>query len=176
MGKVYCKVDARQSSIEIGDLLTTSSTKGYAMKAEDPMKAFGAVIGKALGSIKQGLGMIPVLVALTIRNVKISVRESISKVIESPWRFVKLRSLAIFFRLRQSPLSLKDIISKCDEPGIAHRTAFLEIDMMQGTAFPPDQLLFEDRLHTLQDIYLQAGIILDVRLDENNIPDLVRSR
>ena len=64
MGKVYCKVDARQSSIEIGDLLTTSSTKGYAMKAEDPMKAFGAVIGKALGSIKQGMGMIPVLVAL----------------------------------------------------------------------------------------------------------------
>jgi hypothetical protein len=64
MGKVYCKVDARHSSIEIGDLLTTSSTKGYAMKAEDPMKAFGALIGKALGSIKEGLGMIPVLVAL----------------------------------------------------------------------------------------------------------------
>ena len=34
------------------------------MKAEDPTKAFGAVIGKALGSIKEGLGMIPVLVAL----------------------------------------------------------------------------------------------------------------
>ncbi len=64
VGKVYCKVDARYSSIEIGDLLTTSSTKGYAMKAADPMKAFGAVIGKALGSIKEGLGMIPVLVAL----------------------------------------------------------------------------------------------------------------
>ena len=41
MGKVYCNVDARHSSIKIGDLLTTSSTKGYAMKAEDPMKAFG---------------------------------------------------------------------------------------------------------------------------------------
>jgi hypothetical protein len=64
MGKVYCKVDARHSSIEIGDLLTTSSTKGYAMKAEDPMKAFGAVIGKALGSIKGEMGIIPVLVAL----------------------------------------------------------------------------------------------------------------
>ena len=64
MGKVYCKVDARHSSIEIGDLLTTSSTKGYAMKAEDPLKAFGAVIGKALGSIKEGFGTIPVLVAL----------------------------------------------------------------------------------------------------------------
>jgi hypothetical protein len=64
VGKVYCKVDARHSSIEIGDLLTTSSTKGYAMKADDPLKAFGAVIGKALGSIKDGLGMIPVLIAL----------------------------------------------------------------------------------------------------------------
>lgn len=64
MGNVYCKVDARHSSIEIGDLLTTSSTKGYAMKVEGPMKAFGSVIGKALDSIKDGLGMIPVLVAL----------------------------------------------------------------------------------------------------------------
>jgi len=64
MGKVFCKVDARQSPIEVGDLLTTSSTRGFAMKAEDPMKAFGAVIGKALGSVKNGLGMIPVLVNL----------------------------------------------------------------------------------------------------------------
>jgi hypothetical protein len=64
MGKVYCKVDASHSSIEIGDLLTTSSTKGRAMKAEDPMKAFGSVIGKALASIKHGIGTIPVLVAL----------------------------------------------------------------------------------------------------------------
>jgi hypothetical protein len=64
MGKTYCKVDANHSPIEIGDLLTTSSTKGYAMKADDPAKSFGAVIGKALGSIKQGLGTIPVLVTL----------------------------------------------------------------------------------------------------------------
>ena len=47
MGKAFCKVDARHSSIEIGDLLTTSSTKGYAMKADDVTKAFGTVIGKA---------------------------------------------------------------------------------------------------------------------------------
>ena len=64
VGKVYCKVDARPSPIETGDLLTTSSTKGYAMKAEDPIRAFGAVIGKALGSINDGMGMIPVLVTL----------------------------------------------------------------------------------------------------------------
>jgi hypothetical protein len=48
MGKVYCKVDASLSSIEVGDLLTTSSTEGHAMKAADAAKAFGTVIGKAL--------------------------------------------------------------------------------------------------------------------------------
>ena len=64
MGKVYCKVDATYSSIEIGDLLTTSSTIGHAMKADDPLKAFGTVIGKALQPLKEGKGMIPVLVAL----------------------------------------------------------------------------------------------------------------
>jgi hypothetical protein len=46
IGRVYCKVDANHSSIEIGDLLTTSHTRGQAMKAEDPHKAFGAVLGK----------------------------------------------------------------------------------------------------------------------------------
>jgi hypothetical protein len=50
------QVDARHSSIEIGDLLATSSKKCYAMKPEDPTKAFVAVIGKALCSIKEGLG------------------------------------------------------------------------------------------------------------------------
>jgi hypothetical protein len=64
MGKVYCKVDARNSSIESGDLLTTSSTLGHAMKAVDPLKAFGAIIGKALRPLNDGQGMIPVLVAL----------------------------------------------------------------------------------------------------------------
>lgn len=63
-GKVYCKVDAQYSPIEIGDLLTTSPTPGHAMKADEPLKAFGAVIGKALRSLHEGTGMIPVLVAL----------------------------------------------------------------------------------------------------------------
>ncbi|UCG83544.1 MAG: hypothetical protein JSW38_01625 [Dehalococcoidia bacterium] len=63
-GKVYCKVDAQYSPIEIGDLLTTSPTPGHAMKADEPLKAFGAVIGKALRPLHQGTGMIPVLVAL----------------------------------------------------------------------------------------------------------------
>lgn len=64
VGKVYCKVDAGYSPIEVGDLLTTSATPGHAMKVLDPAKAFGSVIGKALGSFSQGTGLIPVLVAL----------------------------------------------------------------------------------------------------------------
>jgi hypothetical protein len=64
VGKVYCKVDAQSSSIEIDDLLTTSCIPGHAMKATDPLKAFGAVIGKALFPLKGGLGIIPILIAL----------------------------------------------------------------------------------------------------------------
>jgi hypothetical protein len=64
VGKVYCKVDAAYSPIEVGDLLTTSPTEGHAMKATDALKAFGSVIGKALKSFDGGRGMIPVLVAL----------------------------------------------------------------------------------------------------------------
>jgi hypothetical protein len=102
----------------------------------------------------------------------LNLRENIAKVIENPWRFVRIRSLAMFFGLNQIPISLNEIISKCNETGQVRRTAFLEIDMMQGTAFPPDEHLFENKVHTLQDIFLQAGILLDIRLDENNIPDL----
>ena len=63
-GKVFCKVDANNSPISVGDLLTTSSTPGHAMKAEDPLKSFGAVVGKALGGLTNGQGLIPILVAL----------------------------------------------------------------------------------------------------------------
>lgn len=64
IGKVYCKVDADISPIEVGDMLTTSPTPGHAMKAEDPLKSFGAVIGKALGSLSTGTGLLPILVCL----------------------------------------------------------------------------------------------------------------
>jgi hypothetical protein len=64
VGKVYCQVDAHYSPIEVGDLLTTSATPGHAMKAGDSLKAFGAVIGKALRPLKSGSGLIPILVAL----------------------------------------------------------------------------------------------------------------
>lgn len=64
IGKVFCKVDATQAPIEVGDLLTTSPTQGHAMKAEDPLKAFGAVIGKALAPLSEGRSLLPILVAL----------------------------------------------------------------------------------------------------------------
>jgi hypothetical protein len=64
MGRVYCKVDARPSPIAIGDLLTTSSLAGHAMKANNPALAFGAVIGKALHPLESGQALIPILVAL----------------------------------------------------------------------------------------------------------------
>jgi hypothetical protein len=64
VGKVYCKVDAQYGPIEVGDLLTTSPTLGHAMKASDPLKAFGAVIGKALRPLLAGQGLIPILIAL----------------------------------------------------------------------------------------------------------------
>jgi len=60
----HCKVDADIASIKVGDLLTTSPTKGHAQKVLDPTKAAGAIIGKALGSLKNGKGKIPVLVTL----------------------------------------------------------------------------------------------------------------
>jgi hypothetical protein len=64
MGKVYCKVDAQYGAIEVGDLLTTSPTLGYAMKADNSMKAPGSVIGKALQPLEEGQGLIPILIAL----------------------------------------------------------------------------------------------------------------
>jgi hypothetical protein len=64
VGTVYCKVDSQYGPIEVGDLLTTSTTPGHAMKAGDPLNAFGTVIGKALGPLKSGKGLIPILIAL----------------------------------------------------------------------------------------------------------------
>jgi hypothetical protein len=64
VGKVYCKVDAAYARIEVGDLLTTSSRPGHAMKANDQGRAFGAVIGKALAPLESGTGLVPILVAL----------------------------------------------------------------------------------------------------------------
>jgi hypothetical protein len=64
-GRVYCKVEATQTAIKPGDLLTTSPIAGYAMKASDARRAQGAILGKAMESLELGAtGLILVLVTL----------------------------------------------------------------------------------------------------------------
>ncbi|MCW8981070.1 MAG: hypothetical protein OQJ83_06760, partial [Altibacter sp.] len=63
LGKVSCKVDADYFPIEVGDMLTTSLTKGHAMKAEDNAKP-GTIIGKALTPLANGRGYVDILVNL----------------------------------------------------------------------------------------------------------------
>ncbi len=63
-GRVYCRADAANGPIEPGDLLTTSGTPGHAMKVSDYTQAQGAILGKAMSSLRSGQGLILVLVSL----------------------------------------------------------------------------------------------------------------
>jgi hypothetical protein len=64
-GRVYCNVDATETTVKPGDLLTTSSTPGHAMKATDYLRAQGAILGKAMQELEKGQkGQILVLVTL----------------------------------------------------------------------------------------------------------------
>ncbi len=64
-GRVYCNVDASYGKISPGDILTTSPTSGYAMKAKKYHKANGAIIGKAMEGLDNNKkGQILVLVTL----------------------------------------------------------------------------------------------------------------
>ncbi len=63
-GRVYVYADASKGPINIGDILTSSSTPGYAMKATDKEKRSGASIGKAMTSLESGKGYVLVLVNL----------------------------------------------------------------------------------------------------------------
>jgi hypothetical protein len=63
-GIVPCKVSAENGEIKPGDLLVTSSTPGYAMRGTERSRMLGAVVGKALGTIRNGKGLIPILVTL----------------------------------------------------------------------------------------------------------------
>jgi hypothetical protein len=56
------RVDASYGSILPGDLLVSSPEPGHAMRALDPRP--GTIIGKALGSLEDGQGSIPVLITL----------------------------------------------------------------------------------------------------------------
>jgi trimeric autotransporter adhesin len=64
VGIVPCKVTAENGPIAPGDLLVTSSTPGYAMKGRNRNRMLGAVVGKALEPLREGEGVIQVLVTL----------------------------------------------------------------------------------------------------------------
>ena len=60
----HCKVDADIASIQTGDLLTTSPTKGHAQKVLDRGQGLGAIIGKAMAPLASGRATIPIFVML----------------------------------------------------------------------------------------------------------------
>jgi hypothetical protein len=66
VGIVTAKVSAENGPIQPGDLLTTSSTPGHAMRCEGLERCFGRTLGKALEALPAGqsTGVIRVLVTL----------------------------------------------------------------------------------------------------------------
>jgi len=63
-GRVPVKAVAKFGAIEVGDLLVASPIPGYAMKCPEASQCVGAIIGKALEPLKEGVGMIEVQVML----------------------------------------------------------------------------------------------------------------
>jgi hypothetical protein len=63
MGKLWVLADASDHPIRCGDLLTTSSTPGHAMRVAESGRAFGAIVGKALTELSSGRGLIRALVS-----------------------------------------------------------------------------------------------------------------
>lgn len=57
------------------------------------------------------------------------------------------------------------------------RKSVLEIDKMMGAEFPPGvnsmaAVVWDDESHTLSDIYSKAGITLEIKVGDENIPNL----
>jgi hypothetical protein len=63
-GRVYVQADTSNGAIKPGDLLTTSTIPGHAMKVTDHARAVGAILGKAMTGLSEGKGMVLVLVTL----------------------------------------------------------------------------------------------------------------
>lgn len=63
-GRVYVRCSTENGPIRPGDLLTTSSTCGHAMRATDPARNQGSVVGKAMTALDHGTGLVLVLVNL----------------------------------------------------------------------------------------------------------------
>jgi hypothetical protein len=63
-GRVYVQADTSNGAIKPGDLLTTSSTPGHAMKVTDHARAAGTILGKAMTGLSEGKGMVLILATL----------------------------------------------------------------------------------------------------------------
>lgn len=63
-GTAYCQATNANGAIKAGDLLTTSSIPGHAMKVTDHDAARGAILGKALEDLKGDKGQILILASL----------------------------------------------------------------------------------------------------------------
>jgi len=63
-GRVYVQADISNGPIKPGDLLTTSSTPGRAMRVSDHGRAQGAILGKAMTALSADHGVVLVLVTL----------------------------------------------------------------------------------------------------------------
>ena len=64
VGRVPTKVTTENGPIHRGDLLVTASKPGYAMRGDPKRIRAGTVIGKALGELERGEGVVTVLVNL----------------------------------------------------------------------------------------------------------------
>lgn len=63
-GTVYCLASDVNGPIRAGDMLTSSSVPGYAMRAADLDRARGAILGKALEDMPAGRGHVLMLATL----------------------------------------------------------------------------------------------------------------
>lgn len=62
-GRVYCLCDASGGPIQPGSLLTSSPVAGHAMKATDPGRMTGTILGKALTGLPTGRGLVLVWIS-----------------------------------------------------------------------------------------------------------------
>jgi hypothetical protein len=63
-GTVYCLASNANGPVRAGDLLTSSSVPGHAMRAGDGEAARGAVLGKALEDLRGERGLVLILASL----------------------------------------------------------------------------------------------------------------
>jgi|GEM_PF-3474698 len=62
LGRVWAKATTENGPIRPGDLLTSSSKIGYAMRCPSPSECDGAILGKALSALEHGEGAVLILV------------------------------------------------------------------------------------------------------------------